>query len=156
MELRDKIKTDVIYYFCQNFESSFYKVKSKTDHRVYKLKVIGSKMNFNDFETAINIILDKIENDNFNLNNNNINIHNDNIVNNIINNIINFNQSYQNYNPMYLYIKLKDKVKPGSKFSYASFEKKYNTLKNNQNPFYLMLYPNYEWADLIVGFNQIQ
>ena len=66
------------------------------------------------------------------------------------------NQSYQNYTPLYLYIKLKNQVKPGSRFSYASFEKKLYSIKNSQNPFYLLLFPNYEWANLIVGFNQIQ
>jgi hypothetical protein len=145
--IRNKISNDVVFYFLKNYNSSFYKIKSKEDNRVMKNKVIGSKMNYNDFEYAVNVIVNNI-NDNL-LNNN------DNIVNNIINNIINFNNSYQNYESMYLYLKLKNNVVPGTVFNYKSFTNKYEKIKQNNSPFYLMLCPNYEWCNLIIGFNQI-
>lgn len=149
---REKIKNEVLHYFLKNYKCSFYKIKSKVDKRIIKNKVIGSKMNFNDFEYALDIIINNIQDINLN-SNNNYNF-SDTIVNNIINNIINFNQSIKNYTPLYLYIKLKNKVEPGSNFSFQSFTKKHSKIKNSDSPFYLMLYPNYEWAQLIVSFNQ--
>lgn len=145
--IKSKIRDEVVYYFIQNYSSSFYKIKSKEDNRINKNKVIGPKMNFNDFEYAIEIIINNI---NDNLINNN-----DNIVNTIINNIISFNLSYQNYTSMYLYLKLKNNIFPGTVFNYKSFFIKHNKIKKNNLPFYLLLYPNYEWAHLIVGFNQV-
>jgi len=151
---REKVKTEITYNFYKNYKLSFYKIKNKIDLRQTKLKVTGSKMNFYDFESTIDTILDKLENSNYYLNNQNLNNVN-NIVNYIINNIITLNQSYENYNVLYLYLKIKNKVSDNSKLSFTSFEKKYNFLKNNQTPFYLILYPNYEWVNLVIGLDQV-
>ena len=154
---KDKIKHDITYYFYKNYRNSFYKLNSNIDNRANynKYKVIGYKMNINDFEQAIENIISSsnlINNNNNNINNNYNNT--DNIISTITNNIINFNNSYDNYELIHLYFKMKNKIKPGTNFSLKSFEKKYNYLKmNNNNPFYLLLFPNYEWSNLIITFN---
>jgi hypothetical protein len=140
----EKLKNEITYFFYKNYRDSFYKLKGKNDNRVYKCKVIGSKMNFHDFEYNVKKIVQHIDINNYNNNN-------DNIVNNVINNIINFNNSYQNYESDYLYIRMKDNTYDHSKFNYNSFKNKYYNLKNYEKPFYLLLYPNYEWADLIIS-----
>jgi hypothetical protein len=147
--VKNKIKLDIFYYFYKNYNKYFYRMK-KLDRRCGYNKnfVIGTKMNNLDFEKAIENIINNIENDN------NINLdNNDNIVNNIIQNIIDYNQLHQNYESEYLYLKMKDNIMPNSKFSFKSFKKKYNLLKQDNNPFYLLLYPNYEWSNLIIGLN---
>ena len=148
----DTIRNEICYYFYKNYRESFYNLSHKKDRRKInnKNRVIGDKMNFNDFENLItnliNINLTDINNDN---NINNIN----NFINSVIDKIVNLNESYKNYEPDFLFIKIKNKLHDNCRLNYYSFINKFEKVKNKNKPFFLLLFPNYQWQDSIIIYN---
>ena len=142
----DSIKNEITYYFYKNYRDSFYNLSCKKDNRkICNLnKVRGDKMNFNDFENVIKNLI------NINLNNIN-NDYNNNNVNNFINGVI--DKSYKNYEPDFLFIKIKNKLHDNCKLNYSSFINKFKKVKDKNKPFFLLLFPNYQWQDSIIIYN---